>query len=128
LLQIGTIGPRLDAGGQARTLFLARLPPHLHEQPRAFVETQVSRGVPNRQKAAALGADVDVDGIEPRRPAHDPAEMNAAGGRGVAALDIELHRCAAFDAGGEPLARPGGDQQASGHTRYPRPASNCAVS
>ena len=61
-------------------------------------------------------------------PAHDPPEMDAAGRRRVAPLDIKLHRGAVSDAGGTQLAGPGGDQQGSGHIRYPRPASNCAVS
>src|SRR5438067_9472187 len=128
LLEVETARPRVNAGGEARAVALLRLPPHLRHHPRAFVETQLFPGVPNRQKAGALGADVDEDGIEPRCPAHDPAQMTAAGRRGIAALDIKLHRRAVFDPGGTPLAGPGGDQQGSGHTRYPRPASNCAVS
>jgi hypothetical protein len=54
--------------------------------------------------------------------------MNAAGRWRVAALDIELHRGAALDQAGTPLTGPGRYQQDPGHTRYPRPASNCAVS
>src|SRR5947207_1091918 len=128
LLEAETARPRVNSGGEARALALLRLPPHLHHHPRAFVETQLFPGVPNRQKAGALGADVDEDGVEPGRSPHDPTEMDAAGRRRVAPLDIKLDRRAVFDPGGTPLAGPGGDQQGSGHTRYPRPASNCAVS
>src|SRR5207248_10408392 len=72
LLEVGTARPRVNAGGEAPTLALLRLPPHLHHHTRAFVETQRFPGVPNRQKAGPLGADVDKDGIEPGRPAYDP--------------------------------------------------------
>src|SRR5438270_9682673 len=128
LLEIETARPRVNAGGEARALALLGLPPHLHHHPRAFVETQLFPGVPNRQKAGAVGADVDEDGVEPRCPAHDPAQMNAAGRRGVAALDIQLQSGTVLDPGRPPLAGPGGDQQDPGHTRYPRPACSCSVS
>jgi len=128
LLEVETARPRVNAGGEARALALLGLPPHLHHHPRAFVETQLFPGVPNRQKAGALGADVDEDGVEPRRPAHDPAEMDTAGRWRVAALDIQLQSGTVLDPGGTPLTGLGGYQQDPGHTRYPRPASSCAVS
>src|SRR5438270_1285873 len=128
LLEGGTASPRVNAGGEARALALLCLPAHLHHHSRAFVETQLFPGVPNRQKAGALGADVDEDGVEPRCPAHDSAEMDAAGRRRVAPLDIPLQSRAVFAPGGAPLAGPGGDQQGSGHPGYPRPASNCGAS
>ena len=74
-------------------------------------------------------ADIDEDGIETRGAPHHPAEMDAAGRRGVAALDIELDCGARLDPGDAPLAGAGADQQVAGQARrYPRPARSCAVS
>ncbi len=107
---------------------MLRLAPDLRDDARPLIEPQVGGTVAHRQKARALGADIDEDGIEPRGPPHDPAEMDAARRRRVASLDIQLHRGIAFDPRGTPFAGPGGYQQDSGQTRYPRPASSCAVS
>ncbi len=114
-----------DARRQQRPLAALRLAPDLDEYPRALVR----RVATDRQKSGPLLADIDQRRVETGGEAHDPAEMQAAGGVDVAALDMQFGRCPVFDPDGAPLAGAASDQQLSGHrTTYPRPASSCAVS
>src|ERR1051325_5340588 len=111
----------------ARAAPADRTAPQLHSDSRALIRAGFA--LAQWQEAGPLRADIDQRRVQRRQQTHYPPDKNAAGRRRVAALDIKLDGRTVFDPGGAPLAGAGAYQElAAQDQRYPRPASNCAVS